>query len=407
MGEKTFDVSDINEFKELAKEILINRNSYEPWLRPVENGIKGERRTRKLLGNDFWLLDRDVDVNGGDLIIQRKNLKSDILGVDPLELGLVQVKFNEKINNLIYIDVKYLFDWSEIEDKLISLEGFFLLIHFDIGDQEVMFCLDSNDISALLEKKVIIGKKVCKDDTQKDIKKLNIAISISKLQKYFGRKFHNSQEIIEKLNKQLKELDYSKSVSKRFFVGRKPNLDNISREFEKEAYTEEIQRSILGVREEIYKTLLQSSDFVLYLKDLLRLHPNMIINQRDGELTQIRLLLDLKERFYKVGLEELENSLRVLKGYLESFEHPQEERYIEQYNSSDDEIRRLIEYYSEQIQEGIPDIVEIWHSFRQEGLIMDNYEPDNPELKLNLKELKIQFRKILTQELHSDFWDGE
>ncbi|MCQ6331033.1 hypothetical protein, partial [Bacillus cereus] len=140
---------------------------------------------------------------------------------------------------------------------------------------------------------------------------------------------------------------------------------------------------------------------------LLRLHPNMIINQRDGELTQIRLLLDLKERFYKVGLEELENSLRVLKGYLESFEHPQEERYIEQYNSSDDEIRRLIEYYSEQIQEGIPDIVEIWHSFRQEGLIMDNYEPDNPELKLNLKELKIQFRKILTQELHSDFWDGE
>ncbi|MCQ6327473.1 hypothetical protein, partial [Bacillus cereus] len=97
MGKKTFDVSDINEFKELAKEILINRNSYEPWLRPVENGIKGERRTRKLLGNDFWLLDRDVDVNGGDLIIQRKNLKSDILGVDPLELGLVQVKFNEKI----------------------------------------------------------------------------------------------------------------------------------------------------------------------------------------------------------------------------------------------------------------------------------------------------------------------
>ncbi|MED3354365.1 hypothetical protein P4414_04180 [Bacillus thuringiensis] len=407
MGRKTFDISDVNEFKKLAKEILINRDSHEPWLRPVENGIKGERRTRKLLGNDFWLLDRDVDVNGGDLIIQRKNLKSDILSVDPLELGLVQVKFIEKISRQINIDVKYLFDWSEIEDKLISLEGFFLLIHFDIGNQEGMFCLDSKDISTLLEEKVITGKKVYRDDTQTEIKKLNIAVSANKLQEHFGINSHNQQGIIEKLNRQLQELDYSKSVSKRFFVGKRPNLSNISREFEKEAYTEEIQKSILGVREEIYKTLLQSSDFVLYLKDLLRLHPDMIINQRDGDLSVIRLLLDLKERFNKVGLEELENSLKVLKGNLESFSHPHEEKYVEQYNSSDDAIRRLIDYYSEILQEGTPNIVEIWNRFRYEGLIMDNYKPNIPELELSLKELKTQFREMLTQEVYSDFGDDE
>jgi len=403
VGKKTFDVKDANELKELAKVILRNRDSYEPWLKPVENGIKGERRTRKLLGNEFWILDRDVDINGGDLIIQRKNLKGDILSVDPLELGLVQVKFIEKLTRQINIDLKYLYDWDETEDDLILLEGFFLLIHFDIKGAEAMFCLDSKDFKILLEEKIIIGKKVYKDDNQKELKKVTLAISIGKLQEHFGIESHGVQTIIDKINQRLIELDYSRSVSKRFFVGRKPNLIAIDKEFEQNLYTKEIKNNILEVQNELYQILLQSSDYVLHIKDLLRLHPTLIIDHKDGEFTEISLLKNLIKRINGVNFDGLEKALEGLKGNLDTFDHPKQEQYIEPYNDQEDELREVLNFYNNLIEEDNCDILEILHNFREQDIIFDKYIPDAPDLRLELKDLKKELLDRVTKELQSDF----
>lgn len=407
MGKKTFDVKDINELKELAKVILKNRDSYEPWLKPVENGIKGERRSRKLLGNEFWILDRDVDINGGDLIIQRKNLKSDILSVDPLELGLVQVKFIEKFTRQINIDVKYLYDLDSTEDDLILLEGFFLLIHFDIKGAEAMFCLDSKDFKSLLEKKIIIGKKIYKDDNQRELKKVTLAISVGKLQEYFGIESHGVQTIIDKINKGLIALDYSRSVSKRFFVGRKPNLIAINKEFEQNHYTKEIKNNILEVQNELYQILLQSSDYVLHIKDLLRLHPTLIIDHKDGEFIEISLLKNLINRINRVNFNGLEKALQGLKGNLDTFDHPKQEQFIEQYNDQEDELKSVLNHYTNLIEEDNSNILKIWHDFREQDIIDDNYIPDAPDLRLELKEFKKELLGRVKNELQSDFGDVE
>ena len=42
-------------------------------LKSMENGSIGEARTKELLIDRFWILERSVDVQGADFIIQRKS----------------------------------------------------------------------------------------------------------------------------------------------------------------------------------------------------------------------------------------------------------------------------------------------------------------------------------------------
>ena len=43
-----------------------------PWLRSMENGAIAEARTRAILLDRFWVLERSVDIDGADFIIQRR-----------------------------------------------------------------------------------------------------------------------------------------------------------------------------------------------------------------------------------------------------------------------------------------------------------------------------------------------
>ncbi|MBY0001432.1 hypothetical protein H7S55_14735 [Priestia aryabhattai] len=402
MKNKTVDVIDFTEFETIAKKILINRKNHESWLNSIENGIKGERRTRKIIGNEFWILDRDVDINGGDLIIQRKNLKGDILSIDPLELGIIQVKFVQKVITPMEIDVKYLFEWDTTEDSLILLEGFFLLVHFDIEDKEAFYCLTSKEIKKMLENKVISSKKILRDNG--DIKKLNVVIHVKKLQEYFGVESHNPQEAITKINEELKELDYTKSVSKRFFVGRRPSLETVQKEYEHEGYTQDLYKSIFNIQQEIYDILFQSADFVLYLKDLLRLHPSEVISVYEKDFAHIKLLGDLKERLNKIELKKLEEYFHTLKTQLDSFEDSRTISYVDGMVQCDSTIEVIISQYEELIKEGKYTVVQIWELIREHE-VFESIQPNNPAIISQLADFKKRLYIMIKEELESDFME--
>ncbi len=69
-----------------------------------ENGIKGEDRSRALLGDHFWLLSRSVDVDGVDLIVQEKvATKRELVERHQSfeNFGYVQAKFFEGNNEVL------------------------------------------------------------------------------------------------------------------------------------------------------------------------------------------------------------------------------------------------------------------------------------------------------------------
>lgn len=54
------------------------------WLKRMENGSVAEARTRAFLMDRFWILERSVDVQGADFIIQRRLTSKNLLDDDPL-----------------------------------------------------------------------------------------------------------------------------------------------------------------------------------------------------------------------------------------------------------------------------------------------------------------------------------
>ena len=49
-----------------------------PWLKRMENGTIGETRTKAFLLDRFWVLERSVDIEGADFLIQRKIFRDEL-----------------------------------------------------------------------------------------------------------------------------------------------------------------------------------------------------------------------------------------------------------------------------------------------------------------------------------------
>lgn len=59
-----------------------------PWLKSMENGALGEARARAFLMERFWVLERSVDVEGADFLIQRRLTGQNFLDHDPTRRAL-------------------------------------------------------------------------------------------------------------------------------------------------------------------------------------------------------------------------------------------------------------------------------------------------------------------------------
>lgn len=107
----------------------------------MENGSLGEARTRAFLIDRFWVLERSVDVNGADFLVQRRTTSQRFTDKVPPRLGVVQAKYFQDERTTHHIPRSYL-----VDDKNEPLEGFFALLHVGREDKAEMFLLSARDI---------------------------------------------------------------------------------------------------------------------------------------------------------------------------------------------------------------------------------------------------------------------
>ena len=116
-------------------------DSLPKWLKSIDHGKIGEARTKSLLIEYFWILERSVDIEGADFIIQRKLLGRNILDKKPPAFGYVQSKYFENTDTYINIKKEY------IQGKNNDIYNeYFLIIHTGDCDHSEIYFLQSKDI---------------------------------------------------------------------------------------------------------------------------------------------------------------------------------------------------------------------------------------------------------------------
>jgi len=116
---------------------------FPTWLKAMQNGALGEARAKAFLMDRFWILERSVDIDGADLIIQRRLTNQNLLDKNPPKLGFVQVKFFESEKTTQYIHEAYIID----EDSNLRDE-FFLLCHTGFEENAQIFFLTAEMIKS-------------------------------------------------------------------------------------------------------------------------------------------------------------------------------------------------------------------------------------------------------------------
>ncbi|WP_223480610.1 MULTISPECIES: hypothetical protein [unclassified Pseudomonas] len=116
------------------------------WLKIMEHGAAGEARTKAFLLDRFWVLERSVDIDGADFLIQLRSLSTRFTDSAPPRVGIVQAKYYQDQNTTQYIPCRYVAD-----DKGKPLKGFFAVLHVGQEDQSEMYLLSSSEIVAALD----------------------------------------------------------------------------------------------------------------------------------------------------------------------------------------------------------------------------------------------------------------
>jgi hypothetical protein len=116
------------------------------WLSIMENGSIGEARTKSFLIDRFWVLERSVDVDGADFLIELRGTgRRHTDGVQP-RLGVVQAKFYKDERTTHHVPQEYVLD-----EQGQPINGFFALLHVGVEDAATMFLLSAKEIVDTLE----------------------------------------------------------------------------------------------------------------------------------------------------------------------------------------------------------------------------------------------------------------
>jgi hypothetical protein len=111
------------------------------WLKAAQNGSIGEARTRAFLLDRFWVLERSVDIDGADFIIQRRLTRATLLDRTPPRLGVVQVKFFDSDGTTHYVHREYVMQ----PDSQPRTE-FFLMCHTGGEEDAVAFLITAKEL---------------------------------------------------------------------------------------------------------------------------------------------------------------------------------------------------------------------------------------------------------------------
>ena len=111
------------------------------WLRAMENGSIAEARTRSFLIDRFWVLERSVDMEGADLVIQRRLTGRSLFDRNPPRLGRVQAKFFASEETTQHVHREYVLDSDGT-----ARDDFFLMCHTGYGSRARSYLAHAEDI---------------------------------------------------------------------------------------------------------------------------------------------------------------------------------------------------------------------------------------------------------------------
>lgn len=111
------------------------------WLKAMENGGLGEARAKAFLMDRFWVLERTVDIEGADYLVQRKLTSRNFMDRDPPRLGVVQVKFIQDDRTAVSIHKEYVCD---VDGQ--PYREFFLLVFTGREDGEKSYLLSAAEV---------------------------------------------------------------------------------------------------------------------------------------------------------------------------------------------------------------------------------------------------------------------
>lgn len=112
----------------------------------MEHGATGEARTKAFLLDRFWVLERSVDIDGADFLIQLRSLSTRFTDASPPRVGIVQAKYYQDRSTTQYIPCHYV-----VDDKGEPLKGFFAVLHVGKEDRAEMYLLSSREIVDTLD----------------------------------------------------------------------------------------------------------------------------------------------------------------------------------------------------------------------------------------------------------------
>lgn len=107
-----------------------------------QNGSIGEARTKSFLIDRFWILERSVDIDGADFIIQRRLFSQNILDDVPPRFGIIQSKYSQDENTRHYLKKEYVLDKGGNPNQ-----EFFLIINVGDEDSQKLCLLSASDIA--------------------------------------------------------------------------------------------------------------------------------------------------------------------------------------------------------------------------------------------------------------------
>lgn len=227
--------------------------------RALEHGSIGEARTKEILIDRFWILERTVDADGADFIIQTR--LTDIAGVEPNRLGIVQAKFRENINNVIEIKWEYIIGNDGVRDD------FFLLIHTGKEDNKEKYFLTATDIANFeLEKGVY------------KVKDLNSS-------KY---KFTSNKQILDSIEKNLEKVTFynNRKFAHQYLSGTLGDINNINNKYNLYLAVTEYDETVLDVIKSLKEELSANLKDILHnLSPLVELLKSDDPNDFISELT--------------------------------------------------------------------------------------------------------------------------
>ena len=110
-------------------------------IKRMQNGSIGEARTKSFLIDRFWILERSVDVDGADFIVQIRLTGEEAISQKLTKFGRIQSKFCQDGNTPIRLRKSYVVD-SQGKARL----DFFLIVCTGIEDNQSMYLLTAKDI---------------------------------------------------------------------------------------------------------------------------------------------------------------------------------------------------------------------------------------------------------------------